>query len=314
VINGNALPIPGWDGGDGNSAYLDKTLRHEPVETVLDDRVSGRTVFQLWARAAVVSFLTFVVFVIPGVISLLSDNPFEGSSGDVGTGGAAFFLLSAPWAGFLVFVIVLLLSKLTEPIAEWRVLLHDRDDTASAYSKIREVVAQRRFPFGWSDSWTASGPADRDVAMRLVLSQDDCTAHISVFRYGTSLYLGWQMWRTRSGARLIWQYLSDIVGSVTGRSGLQWAMQRTAKIRAMREAVHAACREGLIVAIEREQVPLSAGFPDGRLPQVEYQKTVPGTPPAPPAPVRIPAPPAAPPAPPAAPPVAPPQWPAPEKP
>lgn len=36
-------PLPGWRGGDGNAAYLDKTLRHEPMAIYLDESVNWRT-------------------------------------------------------------------------------------------------------------------------------------------------------------------------------------------------------------------------------------------------------------------------------
>ncbi|WP_280698032.1 hypothetical protein [Kitasatospora sp. GP82] len=279
VINGNAQPIPGWDGGDGNSAYLDKTLRYAPVETVLDDRVAGRVVAALWFRAWAVSTICFLLLFLVGIIlALLTGNSLGSSYGGTALGAlqtndgglGAPLMIAAPIVSGVLFWVLLLVSKLNEPIGEWRVLLHDRDDAESTYSRIREVVLRRRFELAAADRWTVEPGRERSVRMRLVLSQGDCQATISVFRYGTSLYLGWQMWRTRSGTRLLLRYLTDLAGSLKGRAGLQWAMLRTESTRAMREAVHAACREGLLVAIEREQVPLSAGFPDGNIPMVTY--------------------------------------------
>lgn len=228
--------------------------------------------------------------------------------------------MAAVPASWIAFLLVLLFQRVIEPIAEWRVLLHERADSDSAYAQIRMVVLQRGYPLATQDEWTAAGPGGRDLVKRLVLSQGDCTAHVAVFTYGNGLYLGWQMWRSRRSSRLIGQYFRDIIGGFTGKADLQWAMARTEQVRAMREAVHAACREGLVVAIEGRQVPLSAGFPDGRIPLVKQAgATVPvsggtGTfpgyqpPAAPVGPVAPPVPPApslgpvTPPAPPVAPP------------
>jgi hypothetical protein len=304
---GTSQPLPGWDGADGNNAYLDKTLRHIPVETVLDDRVSGRTILRLGARAVVISWLVTLVLLVVGVpLAAVSGS----SSDSYGYGSSAAPLDSVLtyvmfiWVlGLVIFLVILFFGKLTEPIAEWRVLLHARADVESAYAQIHNVVRERGYPLQLVASPRGNGPA-----RQLVLSQDDCSAHISVFTYGNGLYLGWQMWRTRSKLRLIVQFLSDAAG---GKGNLQWAMARTAQLRAMREAVHAACREGLVVAVEGRPVQLAAGFPGGGIPMAAPAGLpVTGSfpvqePPRPSAPPLGPVP-AAPPAAPSAPPVVPP--------
>lgn len=315
---GTPQPIPGWDGGDGNNAYLDKTLRHAPMETALDDRVALRTLFGILVPAWIVGTAVFVAFLLLGMVIALAGGEFEsavssygGGYGDSGGSGFGVFLLMAAFPlSVLAFVAVILFYRVIEPIAEWRVLLHERADSDSAYAQIRMVVLQRGYPLAHQDEWTAGGPGDRDLVRRLVLSQGDCTAHIAVFTYGNGLYLGWQMWRSRRAGRLVGQYFRDILGSFTGKGDLQWAMARTEQIRAMREAVHAACREGLVVAIEGRTVPLSAGFPDGRIPLVKQAAAPVAVPPAsggvpgyqPPRPAAPPLGPVTPPAPPAAPP------------
>ncbi|BFV56773.1 hypothetical protein KCMC57_up18770 [Kitasatospora sp. CMC57] len=278
IRTGTPQPMPGWDGGDGNSAYLDKTLRHAPVETALDDRVSLRTLFGLVVPAWIVGTVVAASLGVLGLLIAMAGGEFDsavnsygsryGDSGD-GSGFGVFLLMAALPASWVAFLLVLLFQRVIEPIAEWRVLLHERGDSDSAYAEIRRVVLQRGYPLAHQDEWTAAGPGGRDLVKRLVLSQGDCTAHVAVFTYGNGLYLGWQMWRSRRASRLIGQYFRDILGNFTGKADLQWAMARTEQIRAMREAVHAACREGLVVAIEGRQVPLSAGFPDGRIPLVK---------------------------------------------
>jgi hypothetical protein len=284
MLNSNALPIPGWVGGDGNSAYLDKTLRHEPVEVTLDDRVSGQTVFRLWQRAAIVSFIALLIqlpilaIMMFGAFSSAatsSSDGYGGSSSNVDLSFLGFLgvmVLDVP----LVFLVVLLFSRLTEPIGEWRVLLHDRSeqDVQSTYYKICGVAAQRQFPLGVNYRRLATGYS-KGHNSRLAFSNGDCEAVISVFGYGTSLYLGWQMWRTRRGWRLIARFLADSLGSIFGQTDLAWAMLRTEGVRAMREAVHGVCREGLVTALERQVVASEFGFGSGQPPQAEYPQTAP---------------------------------------
>lgn len=278
IRTGTPQPMPGWDGGDGNSAYLDKTLRHAPVETALDDRVGLRTLLGLVVPAWIVGTVVAVSLSVLGLLIASTGGEFDSAvssygsrygESEGGSGFGVFLLMSAIPASWVAFLLVLLFQRVIEPIAEWRVLLHERADSDSAYAQIRMVVLQRGYPLAHQDEWTAAGPGGRDLVKRLVLSQGDCTAHIAVFTYGNGLYLGWQMWRSRRSSKLIGQYVRDIVGNFTGKADLQWAMARTEQVRAMREAVHAACREGLVVAIEGRQVPLSAGFPDGRIPLVK---------------------------------------------
>ncbi|GLW74600.1 hypothetical protein Kpho02_68980 [Kitasatospora phosalacinea] len=290
-----ALPVPGWNGGDGNNAYLDKTLRHMPVETVLDDRVSGRALLRMAARALLVSWMVWLAVLLFGLLIALADS--SSGSDRYGSSDPTDFL-SVPFyaglVGFATFLVVLLVGKLTEPIAEWRVLLHARADVDSAYNQICNVVAERGYPLAPS---VEAAQQYGGVSRGLVLAQHDCTAHVSVFSYGSSLYLGWQMWRTRSKFRLFVQFVTD---NVSGGSDLRSAMSRTGQVRAMREAVHAACREGLVVAIEQRPVQLQVQFPQAS--SVSTVKAVgpqrlPSMPPAPPGAAPVPPAPPAPPGP-----------------
>ncbi|MEU6084544.1 hypothetical protein [Streptomyces sp. NPDC047108] len=274
MITGEGMQLPGWRGGDANAAYLDKTLRHRDIELGLAESVGWRVVLQLWLRAFVVSA---AVFVIPGFIGLMTLIADAGSSyesaygyGDSGDdGGGAGWLVFAFIASGVSFWLVLLLTRVTEPIAAWRVLLADREDRAVAvYSQIRGTLRARRSPLVVRERrMRAIGPG-AGVANRLVLSDGPYNAYVSVFSYGTSLYLGWMMWRSRRGATLIAQFVGDLFRGILGQNSPEEEVMRADRPQAMREAVHLACREGLFVAIEGIDVPDSYGFPQG-LPPVE---------------------------------------------
>lgn len=259
VFDREALQTLGWRGGDGNAAYLDKTLLHDGMEVSLDDRVTARNIATLAAYALVASFLSFLPFLFLGLILLVA-----------GGGGAFIAAVVIGWiVSVVVFWVIFLGSKVPEPISEWRVLLDARiEQSDSVYSKIAGTLGARAIPLSVQRRRIRTGLSDHQISNRLVAREGSYVAYISVFSYGTSLYLGWMMWRSRRGWGLIKQYLSDLVLSLTGRADPELLMLRTERPRAMREAVHAACREGLVVAIDQTPVPVEYGFPHG-LPPIE---------------------------------------------
>lgn len=257
-----------WPGGDGNEAYLDKTLRFNDIELSLDESVNFRILWRLWLRAFIVSGVVWAVFAVPGVVLMFSD---AGSvlGGGASSGGGTVLVTVGTIPGVIMFWLILLLSKLPEPIAEWRVLLADRAAGAdSVYSQISGTLWHRQLPVNWRVRRIRTGFGPSNVSNRLVVQDRTYTAYISVFPYGTSLYLGWMMWRTRRGTTLIGRFVADVFSGMGNGQDLERQMMRTERPRAMREAVHAACREGLMVAHEGRQVPVEYGFPQG-LPQIE---------------------------------------------
>jgi hypothetical protein len=249
------MQIPGWRGGDGDAAYLDKTLRYQNVELSLDERVDWKIILRLFARAFMATVFVWPVIAFLGLL-------VYGAGGDP----SAIFVLGYT-VQLLAFWVVLLFSKLPEPIAEWRVLLSDRvDAAASVYSQIVGTMTRRQLPINASCHRIRIGVGPHQVSNRLVLRNGSYIAYVSVFSYGTSLYLGWVMWRTRRGAALVKQFLTDVVGAIFGWNDPERLMLRTEQPRAMREALHSACREGLFVAVEGADIPVQYGFPSGMPP------------------------------------------------
>lgn len=250
--------MPGWQGGDGNAAYIDKTLRYMPVETDLDETVSSKVLFQIWRRAAFVSLLAgiFTIF----ITALSSGSSSRSRSSDLPDFTAASIVM------FIVFVVVFVAMRLPEPIGEWRILLTDRADSAeSVYSQIAGTLNRRAMPIQVYFRRIHNG-FGRGASNRLVLREGSYTAYVSVFAYGTSLYLGWTMWRSRHSIVLLLQFVMDLLDGFFNRSDPERKMMQTERPRAMREAVHAVCREGLVVAIEARAVPAEFGFPHGMPP------------------------------------------------
>jgi hypothetical protein len=271
-----------WPSGDGNDAYLDKILRFQGVELGLDESVGLLLLFRLWLKATVASVLVWAILGVPGLLITIID--FESSTDSIATdlltdpqttesstsSAGIILLFIAAVLGFLVFVIMLLASQLQEPIAEWRVLLSDRAGFAdSVYSQISGTMWTRKMPLTWRVRRIRTDGRNDTVQNRLVVTEHAYTAYVTVFPYGTSLYLGWTMWRSRNGVQLVGRYITDVLRGLSGSRDPERQMMRTERPRAMREAIHAACREGLFVASERRDVPLEFGFQDGELPPIE---------------------------------------------
>jgi hypothetical protein len=240
---------------DADTVYLQKTLRHEPMELALDDSVSLRTLGIMLVRAWLAWVFVFIVFAIFG--------------GLVAAHGGSPALL---YVGFVLsvvsFWVVLLASKVTEPIGEWRTLLADRAGQSEPYYRMITAVLERReLPITPQLRSIQLNTQGRPVKHTIVLSENEYQAYVTVFPYGTSLYVGWQMWRRRSGAQLVKRALVDRVTAVN----LVTAMLRTDRARAVREAVHLACREAVYATPDEG---LWAQAQQLRLPRVEQESAL----------------------------------------
>ncbi|MGW7060945.1 hypothetical protein ACWGHM_20790 [Streptomyces sp. NPDC054904] len=244
-----------------NAAYRNQTMRYENVELSFDESVPFRTVFQLWFQAFVVSFLVFMIFgLLP---ALASDSSLFDSGGELGVGQVL---------GFIAFWVVLLAARINEPVSEWKTLLEDKHAaSSSAYAAVYGALARRKIPVSAVPVRIRSDIMPDVVNNRLVIRSGRYVAYVTVFGYGTSLYVGWTMWRSRSGAVIIGHFLKDLVGGMFNRTGAINQMLRTEKPRAMREAVHSAAREGVEVAVQGIEVPMVSTF--GQEPPIQSGAT-----------------------------------------
>jgi uncharacterized protein YbjQ (UPF0145 family) len=242
----------------GDIAYRMQTLRYRPVEIGLDEGVPLTTLVRLFVWAFVASFLVSVVFfVLFAIVYAFSDTgPF-----DTGLPGSGL-LLAGSVLSFVTFWLVLLGARVDEPIAEWKTLIEDRFAAAdSTYAAIYGTLRGRGIPVEAFAERVRSDVLGREVVNnRLVITERSYTVFVTVFPYGTSLYTGWTMWRRRRGVTILGHFLKDLVGGFAGRAGAVNQMLRTERVRAMREAVHAAVREGAEAAVQGVDVPLTAAF------------------------------------------------------
>lgn len=280
--------LPGRRGGEGEAAHLDKALLHRELDGALlrhegegsfDDAVHWKVLLTVWLRAAAVAFGVLLVFGFTGLIALAGDR----------ASGLGIMEIGLEIA-MIAFVAVFLVSTVSEPAGEWRVLLDGRAAHAeSAYAEIARVVRGRRLPVAPVFRRIRTGGERSRLTHRMALRDGGHVAYLSVFAYGTGLYVGWVMRRDRRGSALVRQFVSDFVGGFGGADGERAAM-RTEAPRALREAVHAAAREGAYAAVDGRAADLESAFPHG-LPRIEEDIAAP-------LPVRAPTPMAPPPVPP----------------
>lgn len=241
----------------GNSGYLDRTSLHHEVEDSFDDTVHWKVLLAVWLRAAAVAFGVLLLFGFTGLVALAGDR----GSG-LGIMGVGLQI------AMIAFVAVFLVSKVSEPAGEWRVLLDGRGTHAeSVYVEIARVVRERGLPVVPVFRRIRTGGEPSRVTHRMALRDGGYVAYLSVFAYGTGLYVGWVMRRERRGTELVRQFVSDFVRGFGG-TDTEKVMMRTEPPRAMREALHAAAREGLCAAVDGRAVGPGAAFPRG-LPQIE---------------------------------------------
>ncbi|MET0236423.1 MAG: hypothetical protein ABW224_17375 [Kibdelosporangium sp.] len=250
------------DGEDGDLIYLEQILRHEPTDLLLDDSVPGEVLRAVWRQAIRSALGTFAIFLIiwllNGGLGFTSRSSKDDAEGIVVTGiFFAVVVFCACWVHFLT-------RDRQEPVSEWCTLLAGKSAAAgSVYSHIAGKVRERHLPlqeYLAKRTSTSSGVTGN----RLILVDGYHYVYISVFSYGTSLYLGWSMWRIRRGSVLFRQYWSthrDNLDSVGRILNLE-------QLKAMREAVHAACREALHTAVQDVTVSETYGFPSG-MPPIE---------------------------------------------
>ena len=240
---------------DEDIAYRTQTLKFTGMELSLDESISFMALLRLWLYAATAGALVFLVFFMLALLTMAGDSSGLDSSGFSGLFGVGTVLSG------IVFWVVLFLVKIQEPVAEWKTLIEGKAAAAeSSYAAIYHSLARRKIPVEVEARRIRSDLLDDSVNNRLIIVERSYVAYVSVFAFGTSLYVGWTMWRDRRGFALVAQFIKDLIGAMLGRTGIINQMLRTERVRAMREAVHSAVREGVDAAVEGIDRPIAPTF------------------------------------------------------
>ncbi|WP_405915599.1 hypothetical protein [Streptomyces sp. NBC_00728] len=146
------------------------------------------------------------------------------------------------------------------PLSEFKWLLDGKANAAeSAYAVIYQVIKDRQLPVSVTTRRfrTSNDPTINNF---LVVTDRENQVYVSVFPYGTGLYLGWSMWSSRRPVAMFGRFVKDAVAHPFAGQKVFTGLVSAQRVRALREAVHSAVREGMDAAAHNIRVPLAQTF------------------------------------------------------
>jgi len=269
-----------------NSTYVGNRLLFTRNQDVELSFVTLITIGMIWTQVKILLFLEFVAWLVSFVLVLISWL--------IAGRGAASFMIFVAFALYLFVLIAWLRSGTQEPISEWELLIDGKSTSADdAYAAIALSLSQRAVPADVRPQRIVSDVKSGQVRNYLTVRRDNFAIYVSVIPYGTGLYVAWSMWRELTTAQTVADWFRQRRNRSSGAGGLLNMMLRAEPVRAMREVVHNAVREGVEVALAGTRVDLAAAF-GGNPPRVGHAATPtappsnlpprPNFPPPPPAP------------------------------
>lgn len=231
-----ATDIPGRR-GDSRAAHPDKPQRPEALDPAFEEDVSVSAIGVVLIKAVLVAH---VVTLPPLIVILVQWLTGDGISTAL-TFGTVALAMSAYSA-------VLFCSRVTQPVAEWRVLLDERRHRAADVFQQISLTLQDLHSTRPVSSQSVRPENGQDVNYRLRLAEGSYQAYVTVFPHGSALYVGWTMWSSRRGYLLLGQFFGGILVSFRRQDADEQRVVRAARPRAMAEAVQLACLQGLSAA------------------------------------------------------------------
>lgn len=136
---------------------------------------------------------------------------------------------------------VSLFVRVREPIAEYSQLIEGRALAApSTYGFVLRAAQVRSTPFPLY-------PVRTSGQYLLGLGDKRAQSLIVVQAYGTDLFVGWTMWRSRSTIAVIWRIIRGLFRAYAGGTAYRSALRNT-HARALREITHSLTRVGVRMA------------------------------------------------------------------
>lgn len=238
-----ATDMPGGC-GDNRAAYLDKPQRPEALDLAFEENVSVSAIGVVITKAVLVAH----VVTLPPLMVIL----VQWLTGDDISMALTFGTVALAMCAYSA---VLFCSRITEPVAEWRVLLDERRHRAADVFQQISVTLQDLHSTPPVSAQSVRPESGQDVNYRLRLTEGRYQAYVTVFSHGSALYVGWTMWSSRRGYVLLGQFFGGILASFQGQDADERRVIRAERPRAMVEAVQLACLQGLsAAAVENRSV------------------------------------------------------------
>ena len=158
-------------------------------------------------------------------------------------------LLDTAW--WLLMGCVFWFGKLPAQISEWKFAVDGKGAAAPpVFDHIGWSLTERRTPVDSLNlrRFKVQGQPARDL---LVMRQGIFYTMVSCFANGEDLYIGWTLWLYLSPVRFLWISILRLVWELRFRGHSLYVSVQFDKVRAFREALHSAVREGVDVAADK---------------------------------------------------------------
>jgi hypothetical protein len=236
---------------DVHGNYRARKIDYSPPDQWVDDSLSWPLVqfhlirvVPLLLLASVAFFMSVLLWITSTISGAIAGLTRGGYGADDGASP-----LSAMAVLLLVLAIVLLLGAIAtlflpyrEPLAEYSMLIEGRAAAAaSSYWWIWNAARQRQSPYQVL-------PARLSGQYFLTVKHGRDQVIIVVREVGADLFVGWNMWRSRSTMIVIGHYFRDLFAN-SGPGSSYRSSLRNSHTRALREAGHSLLREGVQAAI-----------------------------------------------------------------
>lgn len=264
---------------DVNASYRAARTGYEKPDEFIDDTITPVNLRPHITRTLVGFLLAtvggFLLACCLGCITYSGSSTSESVFEEPSSAGAfdnAFYTFSAVLGLVWIAWFVSLFFRIREPIAEYSLLIEGRAMAApSAYGFMLRAAQARSTPFPMY-------PVRISGQYWLRLGDERLQSLIVVQTYGTDLYVGWTMWRSRSTIVVIWHIIRDLFRIFGGGTAYRSALQNT-HARALREITHSLTRLGVQAAVLNVTAPPEVAYLVSQVAEVSLEQVGSAAPP-----------------------------------
>ena len=224
-----------------NAVYLGQRLLYERGGDLeeLDSLSSSRWWREWLLHTGVVLVVWFLGGILLGVVSAILALIGRGAGVVIG------ILLGIGWA--LLMLLVWLLRRIPGQISEWKFQVDGKGAAAeTVFDHITWSFQQRGTPV---DSMAMR--RFRGVGELLEIRQGTYYGLVTCFANGNDLYIGWTLWLYQSFLRVLWGWVLGFFWQLRLHGNAIYASILLDRVKALRESLHSAVREGVDVAAGR---------------------------------------------------------------
>ena len=255
-----------------NPTYLGRRLLFERVPEGSFDPLSNNRYLAYMARQAVILYAIYAILsvILTPLYAYLAFSAVKNAENSAltsalnsgnGSGSASVSSLVgglAPVTGLwlvvlLVFAAAFLVIPIPVQVSEWKFMVDGKAPARPVvFEHVTHAFRRRNTPV---DSLgvrrlSVPGGVTRDY---LEVRQGDFTGMISCFEEGNDLYVGWTLWLQMRPYRWFLLRIERVWLEVTQKASEMYVTLRYESVKAMREALHNAAREGVDVAVGRTE-------------------------------------------------------------